>query len=563
MTKMSELPSFRRASALAAVGASLVVMAWLLPVHWSAVAPIVAQRAGQGTPTLTDLGLALVAEEKPGPAGLILAACELLRDPQRQKLAAALIDLKSRRADLTAWGGADPQLEGVLERTGAGRLPVMEAFLPEPAREGLRERLGASVLPGTQAILNTRHLGDTVQFVPATRPGGQPFDATILLMAFLCEGEYLSPSLAQEIKTLARQAVEGDASAGWESACMDVLALAKRLDWTQLTELVKWAPGLKTLSGLAHSAKTTPERFPIVYAAVLLAQSAEGVADYLRRHPGAGADDLAAALAHGQGAVRHLIERNLPLSPPGPDAARFAASLVWKAPAAMLALKMICFLLAVGCFHAVWSRLASIERVEGLSVLSPMFRLRRGGVAVTLAILLMASSEPLIFHSTGMAGDHPRWTLPVLSNSPVPAGPSPNTETLSLIMNLDMSTILSVALFAALQIVVYATCLLKIHEIHRQPATPQLKLKLMENEENLFDAGLYVGIAGTAAALVLQVLQIIEANLLAAYSSNLFGILCVALVKIRHVRAFKRKLILQSQREPAESSPQAQPEPAV
>jgi hypothetical protein len=69
----------------------------------------------------------------------------------------------------------------------------------------------------------------------------------------------------------------------------------------------------------------------------------------------------------------------------------------------------------------------------------------------------------------------------------------------------------------------------------------------MENEENLFDGGLYVGIGGTATALVLQVLGVIEPNLLAAYSSNLFGITCVAIVKIRHVRPYKRQLILDSQ----------------
>ncbi|HET7535604.1 MAG TPA: hypothetical protein VFJ90_04065, partial [Candidatus Didemnitutus sp.] len=74
-----------------------------------------------------------------------------------------------------------------------------------------------------------------------------------------------------------------------------------------------------------------------------------------------------------------------------------------------------------------------------------------------------------------------------------------------------------------------------------------VKLRLMDNEENLFDGGLYIGIAGTATALVLQVLHVIDANLLAAYSSNLFGIACVALVKIRHVRPYKRKLILDAQ----------------
>ena len=83
----------------------------------------------------------------------------------------------------------------------------------------------------------------------------------------------------------------------------------------------------------------------------------------------------------------------------------------------------------------------------------------------------------------------------------------------------------------------------------RHDAPALLKLRLMENEENLFDGGLYIGIAGTATALVLQVLQVIEPNLLAAYSSNLFGICCVAIIKIRHVRPYKRTLILAGQNE--------------
>ena len=70
-----------------------------------------------------------------------------------------------------------------------------------------------------------------------------------------------------------------------------------------------------------------------------------------------------------------------------------------------------------------------------------------------------------------------------------------------------------------------------------------------------FDGGLYVGIGGTATALVLQVLGMIEPNLLAAYSSNLFGIVCVALVKIRHVRPYKRKLIMEIQAPASAAAP--------
>ena len=102
-------------------------------------------------------------------------------------------------------------------------------------------------------------------------------------------------------------------------------------------------------------------------------------------------------------------------------------------------------------------------------------------------------------------------------------------------------------LVSLIQILVFLICLLKVRQIEREDIDSLVKLKLMENEENLFDSGLYVGIAGTCISLVLQVLGLIEANLIAAYSSNLFGILGVAIVKIRLVRPYKNKLIMDSQ----------------
>jgi hypothetical protein len=115
---------------------------------------------------------------------------------------------------------------------------------------------------------------------------------------------------------------------------------------------------------------------------------------------------------------------------------------------------------------------------------------------------------------------------------------------------METSTLVSIAIFAALQVGVYLACLRKMREIESTVASPLLKLELMANEENLFDSGLYVGMMGTAVALVLQVVGVIEPNLLAAYSSNLFGIICVAIVKVRHVRSFRRQLILESKGSP-------------
>jgi len=168
-----------------------------------------------------------------------------------------------------------------------------------------------------------------------------------------------------------------------------------------------------------------------------------------------------------------------------------------------------------------------------------------GALAILLAGFFVLATEPFLLKAAPPSEFQLRLTLPVLVTTA--ESPPPTTEKKQLTM--DTSTLLSIGFFASLQVAMYLICLVKIRETSHASLPPLVKLKLMENEENLFDGGLYLGIGGTATALVLQVLGVIEPNLLAAYSSNLFGITCVALVKIRHVRPYKRLLILQSQGE--------------
>ena len=171
--------------------------------------------------------------------------------------------------------------------------------------------------------------------------------------------------------------------------------------------------------------------------------------------------------------------------------------------------------------------------------------MRSGLLAVLFAALLIVATEPFLVKAAPPSEFQLRLNLPVLvatAEISSPANAQPNAS-------MPTSTLLSIGFFAALQVAMYFVCLVKIREIARQPLSPLVKLRLMENEENLFDVGLYIGIGGTATALVLQVLRVIEPDLLAAYASNLFGITCVALVKIRHVRPYKRELIIESQAE--------------
>ena len=62
---------------------------------------------------------------------------------------------------------------------------------------------------------------------------------------------------------------------------MDLLSLGRRLDWTQLCELLRRAESTKTVSEFAHLARVAPDQLPLIYAAALFSDSADRVASYL------------------------------------------------------------------------------------------------------------------------------------------------------------------------------------------------------------------------------------------------------------------------------------------
>lgn len=528
------------AFALVVGGLLLGLGAWMLPVNMNALPPALVEEAGGRTPSTADLGEVLLEREKLGPAGLVLQAATAVDAPGAAALAEQVARAGELQPELLPWGGWDPFLEPLLANapTDLRSTPVLRIMIARDARETLGGFLGNSRSTGVRALLRLREIDRAVQFVPATRPGGQVLDATLLLAALLYQGEHLSGPLQREVRGLAETALAENDLAAIEPFLLDLLSLGGRLDWVQLSELTQRVDSAETIAEFAHLSRLAAEDLAVIYTAALTMEAADPVADYLIRFGRQGLTDLKFALAAGQGGVRQLLQRQVPINREGTPVLGAMATLALLHPGVLLACKYLGVLLgAFAVFRGV-DRFFLARAHQGA-----LPHLSSGVLAVFAAALIVIATEPFLLQAAPTSEFKFSIAVPVLADLADGASIEPTQPTSAM----DSSTLLSIGFFAALQVAMYLICLLKITEISKRDVTPLVKLKLMENEENLFDGGLYVGIGGTATALVLQVLGVIEPNLLAAYSSNLFGITCVALVKIRHVRPYKCSLILESE----------------
>ena len=542
---LSRLPP-ARALALAGAGLALALGAWMLPVNLKSVSPALLKAAGAGTPSLVEFGRQLVDSEKIGPAALVLTAAQTEGDPRAPVLADELAKLAARQPEFVAWGGWDPFLDPIFKlRENTGRTqstPVLAFLITEKARTSLGDYLAGTRSLGVEDLLRTRGITTTARFVPVGQPGGQALDSVILLTALLYQGEHLSPSLQRELRGLAEAALAKNEFGELELFYLDLLSLGKRLDWGQLSELLSRTDSTKTVGEYAHLARVAPGQLPLIYSAALFSDSADRVAGYLIQYGEPGAADLRLALGDGQGAVSQLLLRQVPVNPTAGPALGDAAMLALIYPKLTLAVKWLGFL--AGAFLIFRGLDYWLFAAAGGQAGSAMLlHLKSGVLALFAALLLVVATEPFLLKGAPLSEYRFKIVIPMLANVATPSS-QPQSSTHP---DMDTSTLISIGFFALLQVVTYLVCLMKIGEIERQDISAQLKLRLMENEENLFDSGLYIGMMGTATALVLQVVGVIPANLLAAYSSNLFGIVCVALVKIRHVRGYKRQLIIKSQ----------------
>src|SRR5262249_17349813 len=160
--------------------------------------------------------------------------------------------------------------------------------------------------------------------------------------------------------------------------------------------------------------------------------------------------------------------------------------------------------------HFAWPAVSSLEQplqVGGFHVARELL------FGFGLLVLLLLFIEPYLVEGSQRVEFPLRLRLPIIGGA-VPAGI--NKVKLPIMNEKSLMTLM---LFFVLQALLYTASLVKLAEIRRQRVPARMKLKLLENEDHLFDAGLYLGFVGTIISLILFSLGVITPSLMAAYSS--------------------------------------------
>jgi hypothetical protein len=529
------------------LGLLMVACGLLIPAHLRAVDAAVLQKAGRKTPDFVEVGLNLVQEKKPGPAQLMLKAAQQERVLGRERLADAVDELGKHSPDFQVLGSKEPRLEILF-----GGQSALAALTPSPftdfaVRQESRERIlglmRISSQPLSQELLRCRELTNTVLFSPSHSASGQALDTAIGIAGLLSEEKHLSAGLSNAFFIAAAQANHGGTSERVEGMLMDVMSLGQRFDWGQLAEFVAPIEDSETLRLLTNFARKDAPQLPVIFSAVELSRNPVGVAKYLMAFSQSGMADLGAGLRYGAGGLNELLRRgqrmsNSALSP------KIGLESCLRTPWFALSVKWLSFLaggflLAAG-MHFARPSVSPLERplqVGGFHVAREFL------FALGFLLVVLLLSEPFL------AQESQRVEMPFRLRLPMVGAAAPaqriNVNVNSTIMN--QLSLLTLLLFFVLQALIYTACIVKLAEIRRQNIVARIKLRLLDNEEHLFDAGLYLGFVGTIISLILVSLGVIKPSLMAAYSSTSFGIIFVSIFKIFHLRPEKRRLVLETE----------------
>ncbi len=524
----------------------MLFLAAAIPAYFASVDREVLVAASAGTPTPSFLAGVYMDGAKVSAAALLADSAPDAKDVAER--AAALY--KAHPKWIPA-GGDEPYFEAFYFSSGlpADKNPnVYHIMSVDERRKKLLGFLKESGTPLVKKFLEMRSI-ESYLLPPVYSSAGAPLDAALLSAALLVQTGNFSPRLLRDLGScLEKTSFESSEREKFEKFCMGLLCISRNFDWTQMRCICAEFDGLRQVYefGLLFKSAPTPRLAGTLAAALLMSGDESPLYSYLRGADAGRWNDFAFAFGCGEGALKLLLERGKPVyaasgfmkrilpftAPLAKNIAPFAAEF----PAGTLVLKIL--LAAAGGYLLAGGLLGMFRR--GRPRGGSPFALVSGVLwAAAAALFFFVLVEPGAFKIKIESAPVPelRFTIDKFINAI-------GEETMKI--DTDTATLAAVGFFLVVQFIVYVFCLARLSSIRRMKAPPALKLRLLDNEDNLFDLGLYIGLAGTVASLILLTFGIITASLMAGYTSTLFGILFTALVKVVHLRKYKRKLLVES-----------------
>jgi hypothetical protein len=542
------------------LGLLLLLCGWLIPAHLRAVEPAVLQQAGRNSTSLTGRGVELAHIGEIGSAELLSLTAQREKLGAADELTSAVQADAKRRAASQGWGILRPTIRGYFPTapvvTSSNETGFTDFVVREENRGKALAVLAGSKQPTVQELLKTRALTNTTTFAPSRAPGGEAFDTAVVITALLVEQQKITPALSKDIDSAAAQANRGGDPAPLEQMLLDFLSLGQRFNWGQLVTFVGKIDNAGTLHDQADLVRGAGDQVPELFSAVELSGEPKAVADYLKKFHESGLKDIVAALPFNAGGLRVLLHSGHRLytshwrhwaweNDPFAGVMAYAADYCWRTPVFALILKWFLyfgggFLVAVA-LHLGRPPASPLEeplQVRGFHVAREIL------FALGFLLVVLLVSEPFLAQESPATALPFRLRVPTAGSVVQPGAANIKTSL------MDKSKIIPMLLFFVLQGLLYIASIMKLAEIRRQRVGPRVKLRLLENEEHLFDAGLYLGFLGTIVAFIIYSIYVRhQFDLMVAYSSTSFGILYVSFFKIFHLRPVRRKLVLEAEAE--------------
>lgn len=550
--------------AITSTVAGIVFLAagFVVPAYLRATDRAVLEWAGRGTSNLVDHAAHALRSHRPGVARMLYESVQVYLPStpgiaEAQARVRAVMQLWPAQA---RWGADNPWLDRYVGPAAAGsggqETRILDWALPDSGRAGLAAGLAQSTHPTVMPLLACRRLERTSLLPPATSASGQPMDLALLVAAALAENGRLHPGLALGLERAATQAERGGDTLPLENGLLDLLAMMRRMDWEQVATLTERCEDLAALHGLVAASGMEGREWVNLYAAVISSGGVRAVAAFTGRHGKDGMSDLASTFALGDGAVRLLLERGWRVheSPLRTEVMKALPSAGWAEPLHRWVARSS--YLSVALKYLLWADgllllLIGVRRghqyliVDGTRRASHPSSLGvQAATAVAGTFLLMVVLEPHLSMKTLVPEIQGASVQPVLrARLRIEAPPVANAA-------MNVSILGMLIAFFAIQFVIYLIGLARLRSIRTQMVESSTKLRLLDNEESMFDAPLYLGIAGSVLALVMRLTNFGDVSLMASYSSTLFGILFCFILKVMHVRPYRQQLILESTEDP-------------